>query len=526
MNQAVKKDEHAELKQLMASMNHQLQRSLGKAPRYPAPTSDVQTWHKSMRTAVSSSLMRASLLQLQSVTQTLTSLRVVADAQAAGSNKAAFERMLNPKCRLPTSAEEITPWSDHDGMSPNTLFVAQDNEEEYEDTSAPEEPFLTILAANHYCSTIADLIFESPNHSAIIQSVIDSGAAQCAIDAKVLREKFPDVQVHRTDRHFTDASNKRMNVCGYCTLCFRLGDLRLCARVYVFRNLGAKLLLGVNAISGHHLGISTRKQQLYSEADGATAASFAPIKTEQTVRTPGMQCIQCEQPTPLGDTCSATQCHCAPTQPSRSIELHCNKSDECLLALDDTGATVARQKCRPLIPTRPSALIEKSNAYQSILRTGQSVKVKPGKTQTIRLAYDDLCPGDPKTIEVQLTEEFKALCEHHGVEYVEKSLHSSLNLHAAVRISHCGSSPMTVPGKMAVAVAITKGDNNTSRIHSVSQESETPTTDEANHTPTGALPLQLELDERANPLIWRKHGTAPPSYSITCLDGTFDVGNK
>lgn len=82
---------------------------------------------------------------------------------------------------------------------------------------------------------------------------------------------------------------------------------------------------------------------------------------------------------------------------------------------------------------------------------------------------------------------------------------------------------MKVPGKMAVAVAITKGDNNTSRIHSVSQESETPTTDEANHTPTGVLPLQLELDERANPLIWRKHGTAPPSYSITCLDGTFDV---
>ena len=65
---------------------------------------------------------------------------------------------------------------------------------------------------------------------------------------------------------------------GKVGLKFRLGDLLLNTTVYVFDDLGAEFLLGVNSMHTHGLAISTQRHELFSEKPGATPASREPVQ--------------------------------------------------------------------------------------------------------------------------------------------------------------------------------------------------------------------------------------------------------
>ena len=103
-----------------------------------------------------------------------------------------------------------------------------------------------------------------------VESIVDSGAAWCAVRLSVLEEHLSDAleYMEPSTMRFHDASGNRMSLVGKLPLRMRIGGVGIAASVYVFKDLAAPFLLGANALLGNGCIIDCNRSRLYVAGDG------------------------------------------------------------------------------------------------------------------------------------------------------------------------------------------------------------------------------------------------------------------
>ena len=126
---------------------------------------------------------------------------------------------------------------------------------------------------------------DSGGNRVAIESIVDSGAAWCAIRLSVLREQLPETfrRMKASRMKFHDATGRVMSLRGRVQLRILIGERRVSAMVYVFEHLGAPFLLGANALMGNGCVIDCNRGRLYvaDDPDGG-------VEVESGV------CVSCE----------------------------------------------------------------------------------------------------------------------------------------------------------------------------------------------------------------------------------------
>ena len=206
---------------------------------------------------------KASLTTLRRLTEQIEDTE---SASTAINIQGGVQRVVNPHCtpseHMVHQLEESQATEDDTGILGDVLYTRLDLDRSEESDETLLEPLFPVLESNRkYQATAADLTLQSSDgtRAEAKGSVIDSGAARCAIDYQHLKRWFPKIIIRPTGRSFHDASGNRMRIAGEVDLAFLLGDLKLWTTVYVFHGLGHHFLLGVNAIHEHGLTISSER---------------------------------------------------------------------------------------------------------------------------------------------------------------------------------------------------------------------------------------------------------------------------
>ena len=340
----------------------------------------------------------------------------------------------------------------------------------------------------------------------VVRAIVDSGAAWSAIDYDTMQKHFPGIHILPSDRKFKDASSNMMAVKGRVAISFRIGDLQLATTVYVFQNLGAPFLLGVNSLHDHHLALSTQRRVIFSEDVHASPASVAPVSFAHISDT---MCNDCA-PT------RSEQCHCAH---ANQFMISCDAGEHNITVTRPSGVNVVpfvaeRVLIAHVLHTRAEAPVRKRETYESVLRTDRDYTIRPGvRTNEIRLEYDSYCVGPVRDLRLKVLKSFQD--EYTGrLQCVNEQLHSSINASAAWLLTAEPGLIETVVLKKGTPVAVATID--------AIQEDEVAGVNTID-TST-AITLKTVLDPPASPLVW-KITRLPPQAPAT-LDGTHLVVDR
>ena len=244
-----------------------------------------------------------------------------------------------------------------------------------------------------YQSLKADLNLEGPNGTrATVSSIVDSGAAWCAIRESTLENELPTLHslMEPSRMRFHDASGRLMSLRGRIPLRIRLGSRLIETTAYVFKDLGAPFLLGANALMSNGCLIDCNLSRLYVHDDpalgvpmtSATCVSCEVGMCTKSTRPEWQRCIQC--PSPKG----------------RPAKLVCDRDGKCvnLLSDDDEHAVIASVVCTP-------ATIEASAKSPARLTLDQCVTIEPGTTVILDPKLEGVAHGTLSAIEMEITPE-------------------------------------------------------------------------------------------------------------------------
>ena len=351
---------------------------------------------------------------------------------------ASVQPIINKHCKpselMQLNIEHSQATSTDEGIRQDALYARLDFDRHEEPTEDSLEPLFIAdrlteskRYKNKYQATAADLRLrnEAGDEAEAKGSIVDSGAARCAMNYAHFRQWFPTTKLRPTTKAFKDASGNRMNIAGEVDLGFWIGDLLLWTTVYVFWNLGHSFLLGVNAIHDNGLTISSVQGKLYSELPEATPQSHVPLTM--------MACAVCEDTQPRPPLASVSNCECNHRQ------LHCNKDDLCLTVSNHGKMMSSKTKCyRSTIDAK-----ESPKEQVTEVRFPFKTTIKPGEVVTVPLEYGKLHKGDETTAEVAVDNIF--LSEHPQLAVMELTYHSTLNLHANIRMKNRSSEKVSIP---------------------------------------------------------------------------------
>ena len=412
-----------------------------------------------------------------------------------------MEQITNPRCdpnAFDTNVAELSPTTDND------LRVWIDDALDAEPLFSVELLHTTSQTDTAYRATAMQLTIDyadsdSPKSDISVKAIVDSGAAWSAIDKATLQRQLPNCNINSSDRKFKDASNNLMKVVGRVELCFWVGDLRLLTTAYVFDNLGAEFLLGVNSLVKHDLSISTQRKVLFSEAPHATSAS------QETVQFAGLvqqaECPECTADINGQRVCDGAGCN--------GFLIQCH-AQECTLTVNTPTAqcTVtyegqADQDLTAIMMTENAvtdAPIESTRRgrYESLLRTKRTYTITAEKgLQELRLIFDELCPGAVTDLDVSIVDSF----EHaYGTQlsYLGDQLHSTINAAVPWLVKlRPGAAQCTIPAGTPVA----KATHRTRQQQGVSASINLANLTELN--------FRTIEDPPANALKWRPLNLAP-----------------
>ena len=322
-------------------------------------------------------------------------------------NKASVHHIRNPSCTLADAPTAEAPPAPDDEPCHDSLYVQfdvgacnyehlQQNMTGTEDLFYCDQILAQTNAGVRYHSTTAQLPLEDATGKTVTtSSVVDSGAAACAIDLDYRRQVFPDTIIRPSNRRFLDAQKKVMDLEGEMEIHVWVGDLRLATTAFVFRNLGAKFLLGNNALTRHGLTISNHRGILFSEMPNATAESRTPIQSAV-------------EDHPTCNLCSE-QCQCD----HHGTRMVCDMDGNCFQVTSADGTATQ-------VPFTPEGARPPSTNDEVLLRTSAhtsfSTAIKPGRKLRIRLDYDKLYSGAPATAELTLLPSFERWLTPHGAQ--------------------------------------------------------------------------------------------------------------
>ena len=117
-----------------------------------------------------------------------------------------------------------------------------------------------------YQSVQASLeVAERQGEKTTVIAVIDSGAAYCGMRLSFLQRHFPHLvkELRKSEIRFRDASKRLMPVVGTVDLEVTVGSRSFVTQVFVFPELGANLLLGVNALDEGGLILDVAGRRLF-----------------------------------------------------------------------------------------------------------------------------------------------------------------------------------------------------------------------------------------------------------------------
>ena len=451
---------------------------------------------------------RASTTQLQLLA---SALQDTESARLATKTRQ-VTAVVNPHCRRDSIRDQeltdsqATPGDE--GIRSDVLYVRLDTDRA-EEPSLPLEPlFLTRTQdpSPKYQATAADLVLqdEQGNRAHAKSSIIDSGAARCAINYAHLRKWFPNIKMRRTNRAFHDASGNRMNILGEVDLAFWVGDLLLWTVVYVFGNLGHSFLLGVNAINENGLTISSVRSILYSERPEATPDSQVPLAMKL--------CNVCEtveksQPDQWNTQAPSSNCDC------HRVNLMYHVDEACLKAQARHGEDTHTSKCYQI---RAKTLLATPERVTDV-RVPHKAKIEPGETVVVPLKYGTLHKGKETTAEVTIDEVFST--KYPTMATLSNTYHSTATLHANVRMRNNGTKTVTLEANDLFGRATyhcRRTPKSQGSLHSV-----------VNSVIEGEAPalqrFKVQTVDRASGLKWHSIGPEPPSEEVAFLDGVHRI---
>ena len=355
-----------------------------------------------------------------------------------------------------------------------------------------------------YHATAMQLPLEDEaGRQAVVRAIVDSGAAWSAIDYDTMQKHFPGIHMLSSDRKFKDASSNMMVVKGRVAISFRIGDLQLATTVYVFQNLGAPFLLGVNSLHDHHLALSTQRRVIFSEDVHASPASTAPVSFAHISNAVCHDCVEHESVTRI------EQCHCAH---ANQFMISCDAGEHNITVTRPSGVEVVpfaseRVPISHVLHTKAVEPARKRETYESVLRTDRDYTIRPGtRTSEIRLEYDSYCVGPVRDLRLKVLKSFQD--EYTGrLQCVNEQLHNSINASAAWLLTAEPGLTETVVLKKGTPVAVATVD--------AIQEDEVAGVNTID-TST-AITLKTVLDPPASPLVWKV--TRCPPQAPAMLDG-------
>ena len=216
---------------------------------------------------------------------------------------------------------------------------------------------------HRYNSLKANLEIEDPNPEGTIRhsivSIVDSGAAWCAMRYSTLQTKFPHLakQLRSTGHRFKDASGNRMSVKGVVPLNLWIGNERITTTCFVFEHLSADFLLGINALHANGCVIDLYHNRLYVHSDRAGAGHA------------DTHCTQCaEKAIAITSPCCDG---CTPPEDGQLYRMVCDATG-CRLVLQQEEKTVASLDCtrvkvrRKLRLENEEALVLEPNAISTL----------------------------------------------------------------------------------------------------------------------------------------------------------------
>ena len=332
-------------------------------------------------------------------------------------------------------------------------------------------------AARKYQSTVAHLLLQIGDCKRVVRSVVDSGAAWCAINASFMKKHFPDANIRASNKRFKDASNNVMNLAGETTIQFNVGALELSTTAFVFNGLGADFLLGTNALAENGLSISLMRNVLFSELK-VDPSNTQPIFTHRDAE-PELK--------------ATTQCGCS----QRSLHLTYDSDISCIQLARE--GTAVGQTDKMIEEAGPNVYTIRNETPPLELYVQGKHIVPAGTKAPIKLSYGCRVKGEEQSVRVSTASEFLSKHSRKNVSFTTDQYHSSANLHAMLIVNNQSEEPLTIEsGELAGTGRVEPKD----------------TAKSANN-----LKLRVEVERRASPLTWKCIGPKPPSSRILCSDG-------
>ena len=381
---------------------------------------------------------------------------------------------------------------------PRRLLEAPTASDEDKDDSAIDffhrERMLEVEADDErtkYHSMKASLPFIVPDSADVhVNSVVDSGAARCALRFEYMKRKLPHLveQMQPSGLRFRDASKNRMSLRGKVPISLRVGAITVQATAYVFDDLGADFLLGNNAMKANGMRIDFSSDRLYARGDDTGVAA-------ESVHCPKCEQIACV--TESDDHWSHAGC-CG--QPTDDLQMICDR-DACTIALKTAGGESTEVKCDPRRRVRDVTMVMDR---ETVIPYGEVVTLDP------------LLLGAPKEDALAPTIElFSDLTlEKAGLELDYSTLQNPNNERGVLRVRNCRTDkgPVRLPEGRVVASGGRVCDREpTVRVAAVLDEQTTPGLRGIDDGGIEDLAkLGFSLDKAVDPEMRREDGSYAP----------------
>lgn len=250
--------------------------------------------------------------------------------------------------------------------------------------------------------------------------VVDSGAAFNALQLKYAQRHMPEAMkgIQPVGVRFRDAQGHRMKLAGKINLAVWLGSHRYLTEAYVFEELGAEFLLGVNAICRNGLIIDGHTRRIYrsgqTPADGIDLDVGQPPTTGQDhaidlVQERTAECGLCNGDCPDGShlLCDADGCRVTISTGGRYDQIGC-----------DITPSPPRARWLPLL--RPGR--EDSRPRISVYAP-EAIVLAPGTTRAVEMPLTGVAPGRLEPVQLELSETLRRA----GLTSVDAELHNPTN---------------------------------------------------------------------------------------------------
>ena len=356
--------------------------------------------------------------------------------------------------------DELTPAiTKEDPHSPNWDYMLrwddsdEDVWEEELDPTLPAEPLFLVRNEENrqYQSMTAWLGYEDAPAAegderralAILDTVVDSGAAYCAMSLDCLRQHFPNhhAQMRATDKRFTDASGNLMPAAGVVDFTIRLGDCRLRTSMYIIRRLGVPVLLGTNALMTNGLVINAHKRLLYVDPDLCGDRSCEAVL--QCERADGN--LHCVFDTAPGE-CAPCETSTAHLSPWTSFSCNCNAAytvdadiERRILIVRSASHTSTPSETHVDCEEGDASATEthrlRSDPWTTTLKASRDYMIKAGqKGKGLLLDYSEPCPNPHAKLAIRPLPQFLEKQPH--LQTLEEQMVGAHNKQAFLHVTN------------------------------------------------------------------------------------------